>query len=156
MQKHAKSKQTKDHNVVDISLESANCKPCMLDNFVINANHFCDDCDESLCDECTNTHISQKNTQKHKIKALPSVAPRCEICEAEAATLYCEDCEDPDLLCEVCAEDHKSLKQNRNHELSTDIGKCISKQVLNTNNYKNTFLILQNSFFPMYTIRAPC
>lgn len=127
MQKHAKSRQTKDHKVVDISNESPKCKPCMINNVVINASHFCDNCDNNLCDECSNTHKSHKLTRNHKLIPIPSVVPQCEICESAGASSFCENCEDPELLCELCAEDHKSMKQNRNHTFSYDMTKFHSK-----------------------------
>ncbi|XP_071121936.1 uncharacterized protein [Mytilus edulis] len=121
MQKHAKSRQSKKHDVVDISQEIENCKPCLLIKVITHASHFCKDCAENLCNECTNTHTSQKLTRNHKIIPFQYVDRKCEICESAVATSFCKDCDDPDLLCELCAEDHTSMKQNRGHKVSSDM-----------------------------------
>lgn len=49
----------------------------------------------------------------------------CEPCTSEnlqvQATHICKTCEDPELLCETCAQHHTKQKPFRDHELSKDI-----------------------------------
>lgn len=112
------------------NVTSKRCEPCMHRGREISASHFCHDCEERYCVNCMQKHAKSKQTKDHNVVDISFESANCsscEICEAAAATLYCEDCEDPELLCDICADDHKSLKQNRTHKFSNDIAKFISK-----------------------------
>lgn len=41
------------------------------------------------------------------------------------ATHFCETCEDPEPLCELCAKQHTRQKAFKDHEISTNIHKFL-------------------------------
>jgi hypothetical protein len=43
------------------------------------------------------------------------------------AIFYCLNCEEPEVFCESCAEQHTSMKKSRSHKMSTDLTPVIAQ-----------------------------
>lgn len=102
-----------------------NCDPCkLIDELIVRASSFCEDCDEYLCKMCTQDHKAQKASRDHQlldtvigIKQRLSMIPRlpCEICEnvqGSRADAYCKTCDT--IMCYVCTKRHKRHKRTAN------------------------------------------
>lgn len=51
------------------------------------------------------------------------------------ATGFCKNCEDPEPLCEFCAQMHIRQRATRNHEICTEIGKLTISQETSVEKY---------------------
>ncbi|CAC5425890.1 unnamed protein product [Mytilus coruscus] len=124
---HTSQKQTKSHIILDIKEASdtkEKCEPCYCKQKHIDATFICQDCEEYLCLECKEFHLSQKRNKKHAIK--PLFTPIfCATCRSGGhdvvATSYCKDCDDPEPFCFTCADQHTAMKISRNHQLSSEL-----------------------------------
>ena len=89
------------------------CGPCKTENLNKEAKHYCEQCQEHLCDACQGTHSKLKATKSHSIlsgRHMPKasgVAPRpacsvyCSCNQNREVVLYCEDHDD--VICDSCA-----------------------------------------------------
>ena len=89
------------------------CGPCKTENLNKEAKHYCEQCQEHLCDACQGTHSKLKATKTHSIlsgRHMPKasgVAPRpacsiyCSCNQNREVVLYCEDHDD--VICDSCA-----------------------------------------------------
>jgi hypothetical protein len=61
-----------------------------------------------------------KQLKNHKIRSLVQQL-FCETCSAQGsdiiAVFYCLDCEEPEPYCELCAEQHTSMKKSKSHKM---------------------------------------
>ena len=89
------------------------CGPCKTDNVNKQAKHYCEQCQEHLCDACQDTHRKLKATKTHNILSghhMPKasgVTPRpacsvyCSCHQNRGVAVYCEDHDD--VICDSCA-----------------------------------------------------
>lgn len=88
-------------NAAKLRAEDRRCDTCLHRNRKVLASYWCDDCGESLCDECNKVHSSMKFTQSHQsvqienIKNLPfkstSGHAYCPDHEGKSLDFYCND-----------------------------------------------------------------
>ncbi|CAC5383637.1 unnamed protein product [Mytilus coruscus] len=125
---HQNQKLTKDHKIIDNNMIRKMCDPCSVNHKETKGSYVCEECEEFLCIECKQNHILQKSNQDHNVKSIMEEI-LCEACRRadrrEHAALYCQECEDPEPLCQSCATQHQAMKKTRNHQLSTDIATYI-------------------------------
>ncbi|VDI01173.1 Hypothetical predicted protein [Mytilus galloprovincialis] len=121
---HSSQKSSKAHDVLtieDVLPATHHCEPCYENQHNVNPVNRCEDCEEYLCESCTMVHLSQKQNKGHTIKPLPRPVS-CYPCSAndtnKIATAFCLDCEDPEPLCDDCADQHKLMKKTKNHKMS--------------------------------------
>lgn len=124
---HKVSKATRKHTPIGIDEmkpeDCKNCEPCQYKDLRIKALKFCNDCEEMLCETCSNSHCFQKATKHHtqiNIKDMKTIKRRtCDLCKSldkyEVAVLYCNDCEEA--FCKLCATTHMAQKATRSHKL---------------------------------------
>lgn len=102
------------------------CEPCSSENNMVNAVYFCEECDENVCEDCYNFHQVQPENEKHRVTGISRNMIFCKSChgfEKETeATSFCIDCSVPNPFCDACAKQHKKMKRNRDHRMSSDIG----------------------------------
>ena len=78
------------------------CDPCKYGGIEVEATKYCDDCKESLCRTCTESHKRFKMSRNHKllsVQHIPSHTGKdhiacsvlCECCQTLEVTDYCED-----------------------------------------------------------------
>ena len=89
------------------------CGPCKTENVNKEAKHYCEHCQEHLCDSCQGAHRKLKATKSHNILSgshMPKasgVTPRpvcsvsCSCTQNREVVLYCEDHDD--VICDSCA-----------------------------------------------------
>ena len=89
------------------------CGPCKTDNVNKEAKHYCEQCQEYLCDACQGAHRKLKATKSHNIlsgRHMPKasgVTPRpvcsvyCSCNQNREVVVYCED--HNDVICDSCA-----------------------------------------------------
>lgn len=97
-------------NAAKLRAEDRRCDTCLHRNRKSLARYWCDDCDESLCEECNQVHSSMKFTQSHhsfeieNIKHLPfkstSIHALCPDHEGRFLDFYCDD--HGVVLCDTC------------------------------------------------------
>ncbi|XP_076084709.1 uncharacterized protein LOC143055449 isoform X3 [Mytilus galloprovincialis] len=121
---HSSQKSSKAHDVLtieDVLPATHHCEPCYENQHNVNPVNRCEDCDEYLCESCTMVHLSQKQNKGHTIKPLPRPVS-CYPCSAndtnKIATAFCLNCEDPEPLCDDCADQHKLMKKTKNHKMN--------------------------------------
>ncbi|CAC5357655.1 unnamed protein product [Mytilus coruscus] len=99
------------------------CEPCYENHHTVDPENMCEECEEYLCESCTNVHCSQKHNKGHTIKPVPRPIS-CDPCSTndkhKIATAFCLDCEEPEPLCDDCADQHKLMKKTKNHKMSMD------------------------------------
>ena len=110
------------------------CGPCKTENLNKEARHYCEQCQEHLCDACQGAHRKLKATKNHNIlsgRHMPKasgVAPRpacsvyCSCSQNQEVVLYCEDHDD--VICDSCATvKHRRCKtfsvQNKSRSYAT-------------------------------------
>ena len=89
------------------------CGPCKTENLNKEAKHYCEQCQEHLCDACQGAHRKLKATKSHNILSgshMPKaseVTPRpacsvsCSCNQNQEVAVYCEDHDD--VICDLCA-----------------------------------------------------
>ena len=89
------------------------CGPCKTENVNKEAKHYCEQCQEHLCDACQGAHRTLKATKSHNILSgshMPKasgVTPRpactvyCSCNQNQEVAVYCEDHDD--VICDLCA-----------------------------------------------------
>ena len=89
------------------------CGPCKTENVNKEAKHYCEQCQEHLCDACQGAHRKLKATKSHNILSeshMPKasgVTPRpvcsvyCSCNQNQEVVVYCEDHDD--VICDLCA-----------------------------------------------------
>ena len=89
------------------------CGPCKTENVNKEAKHYCEQCQEHLCDACQGAHRKLKATKSHNILSgshMPKasgVTPRpacsvsCSCSQNQEVAVYCE--EHDDVICDLCA-----------------------------------------------------
>ncbi|XP_045207826.2 uncharacterized protein LOC123559790 [Mercenaria mercenaria] len=128
---HKTRKATKLHDPVGtipkLSTNIKLCEPCEMGGRSNTAANFCEDCDEYLCEECTQVHQVRKATKSHALIPASIIKERacqsdevqkyCEPCESfgknKEATKYCAECDE--LLCDACTETHSMSKITKTH-----------------------------------------
>ncbi|XP_076084706.1 uncharacterized protein LOC143055447 [Mytilus galloprovincialis] len=137
MNKHMISKNTKDHRINNVPQDEHyidNCDHCKYIDIISFANYICNNCKENLCVDCTKIHNSQSISRDHRIQVISErivyvpCAICCELGEESQATCYCLNCEIPEPLCLSCADEHNSMKRNKNHQLSMEVCKFIKRK----------------------------
>ena len=89
------------------------CGPCKTDNVNKEAKHYCEQCQEHLCDSCQDTHRKLKATKNHNILSGHHMPTSSEVIQRPACSVYCNCnqnqevevyCEDhDDVICDSCA-----------------------------------------------------
>lgn len=74
-----------------------------------------------IYDNCLIYFSAEQKTQK--IVCVPCTFKKLR----NEATRFCKTCEDPEPMCETCAEHHTLQQISRNHELSADIQELFSR-----------------------------
>ena len=101
------------------------CEPCEYDEKISAAIHYCENCDENMCDVCLEFHNVQEENRDHTIFELSNEAIPCAICTSlgreNSASSFCIDCGEQKPLCNVCAKKHQTMKKYRDHKISTDM-----------------------------------
>ena len=89
------------------------CGPCKTDNVNKEAKHYCEQCQEHLCDCCQDTHRKLKATKNHSIfsghhmptssdvSQRPACSVSCSCSQNREVVVYCEDHDD--VICDSCA-----------------------------------------------------
>ena len=89
------------------------CGPCKTDNVKKEAKHYCEQCQEHLCDSCQDTHRKLKATKNHSILSghhmptssdviqRPACSVYCNCNQNQEVEVYCE--EHHDVICDSCA-----------------------------------------------------
>ena len=89
------------------------CGPCKTDNINKEAKHYCEQCQEHLCDSCQDTHRKLKATKNHSILSghhmpttsdviqRPACSVSCSCSQNQEVVVYCEDHDD--VICDSCA-----------------------------------------------------
>ena len=89
------------------------CGPCKTDNVNKEAKHYCEQCQEHLCDSCQDTHRKLKATKNHNILSgrhmptssdvtqRPACSVSCSCSQNQEVAVYCEDHDD--VICDSCA-----------------------------------------------------
>ncbi|KAH3822360.1 uncharacterized protein LOC127832187 [Dreissena polymorpha] len=87
------------------------CEPCSLGKKTKDANYFCDNCKEQMCEECGRCHRNMKMAKAHKMLPISdvvskaettySLAVKCDRHYGETLSLYCKRCKTS--CCAVCA-----------------------------------------------------
>ena len=89
------------------------CGPCKSENLNKEAKHYCEQCQEHLCDSCQGTHSKLKATKTHNILSgrhmpkasgvtlRPACSVYCSCNQNREVVLYCEDHDD--VICDSCA-----------------------------------------------------
>ena len=89
------------------------CGPCKTENLSKEAKHYCEQCQEHLCDACQGTHSKLKATKNHSILSgrhmpkasgmtpQPACSVYCSCNQNREVVLYCEDHDD--VICDSCA-----------------------------------------------------
>lgn len=116
----------------DESAKQIFCEICTTDALPVQATHFCKTCEDPdpLCENCVHRHLKEMLSKNHEIccfikdfrKSRNKYGNQilCEICttdEQVLATHFCKTCEDPDPLCENCANRHLKEKLSKHHEI---------------------------------------
>ncbi|XP_060067946.1 E3 ubiquitin-protein ligase TRIM56-like [Ylistrum balloti] len=117
-----------------IERRKKSCDSCTEMKKSVPANHWCVQCSEAYCDQCTHVHQAMKATRKHKVVGLQDVLSdlKClssdEMCNEhaeEVIKLYCVDHDQP--CCTICgATSHR--KCNNVLELSEASNNVRNKQ----------------------------
>jgi hypothetical protein len=139
---HGKRKATKTHTPIaikDMNDKLLNidetiplCAPCKFNDIAIRSINYCKDCDEYLCESCTNSHRKRKPTKTHYPVAVSAIKKKkkerdfqnkktCDPCKFQNvkkdATSFCDQCEE--LLCAQCTNKHFSKKITKSHKLES-------------------------------------
>ena len=89
------------------------CAPCKTENFNKEAKHYCEHCQEHLCDACQGAHRKLKATKNHNILSgrhmpkaseitkRPACSVRCNCRQNREVMFYCKDHDD--VICDSCA-----------------------------------------------------
>ncbi|KAH3777349.1 uncharacterized protein LOC127845834 [Dreissena polymorpha] len=113
--------------------ETMLCDPCKVQEKMIPACVFCEDCDsEFLCEVCEKHHKAQKLTRNHILHDISNYEicfkgtftekqnKFCEPCKAQEkvnqAVFFCKQCHN-ELLCESCGNYHPFQRITRGHIL---------------------------------------
>nr|XP_022290966.1 uncharacterized protein LOC111102491 isoform X2 [Crassostrea virginica] len=142
------------------------CDPCLCGDKQIKATHFCKTCEdpEPLCEVCAQQHTRHKASRHHEISNELSQLSNledasnkkkeerhkkqifCDPClcgdKQIKATHFCKTCEDPEPLCEVCAQQHTRQKASRHHEISNELSQLSSLEETSNkkeNNHQTQF-----------------
>ncbi|VDI28332.1 Hypothetical predicted protein, partial [Mytilus galloprovincialis] len=131
---HQNQKATKDHRIMANNIFKKMCDPCNVNSKETTGSYVCEECEEFLCTECKAHHTLQKQNTDHTIKSIVEKI-HCDPCHRadrrEHARYFCQDCTDPEPLCQTCANQHQAMKMTKNHKLSADIATYILR-------YENT------------------
>lgn len=141
--KHMNRKATRTHHLVPVSVLQRGgkkngfqnrkiCDPCLLQDIKKDAIYFCDECEELLCDECTNRHRSKKITRSHTLESPDCVEYAitvCEECEMEdkEAAMHCKSCDEA--LCDDCGKRHKKRSATKTHSIVSIPGRKLERIV---------------------------
>ncbi|XP_078322456.1 uncharacterized protein LOC111105028 isoform X2 [Crassostrea virginica] len=131
------------------------CEPCSFENLTIEATRFCETCEhpEPMCEACSKQHVRYKATRGHLIcmdmeKFTENILEKggiphmdneilCDPCLYEnvqiAGTSFCKTCQDPEPLCDGCAQQHTRQKSFRHHEISKEIKQLATAEKTPTN-----------------------
>ena len=89
------------------------CGPCKTDNVNKEAKHYCEQCQEYLCNVCQDSHRKLKATKNHNILSghhmptssdvtqRPACSVSCSCSQNREVVVYCEDHDD--VICDSCA-----------------------------------------------------
>ena len=89
------------------------CGPCKTENVNKEAKHYCEQCQEHLCDACQGAHRKLKATKNHDILSgsqmpkasgvtlQPACSVFCSCNQNREVVVYCEDHDD--VICDSCA-----------------------------------------------------
>lgn len=67
---HKSQKATKKHELQELTLSISalkTCDPCAENENEVTAVRYCEECEEYYCNKCTEMHLVQKITRKHKL-----------------------------------------------------------------------------------------
>lgn len=135
-EQHIKERGSRDHELCydlekGLSRSQSNgmlCENCKKKGENQTAMAFCLTCEhpEPLCNTCERTHAEEN--QGHEIRFDILQLAKCILCEPcfhskveLASTHFCLDCNEPDPMCELCANKHLKLSSGRGHRLCNDI-----------------------------------
>lgn len=128
---HKRTKATKIHELTkkeNVKQSSQNivrqCSPCNEGGKECQASHFCQDCEELLCESCVQIHKQIKLTHNHAPLDLSRYeenttkdTKNCMPCKKNGivinSTKYCSSCEE--YLCKECSDFHANQKITRLH-----------------------------------------
>ncbi|CAC5366113.1 unnamed protein product [Mytilus coruscus] len=118
---------------------SSSCEPCSQRNKITKALKWCSDCEESMCQTCTDCHLSMKATKRHHIIDL-QVAHSChsnpltgiQFCEKHEGYPFEYFCKDHNDLC--C---HECMAANLHRSCKIHTIKTCSKHVKTSQTFKN-------------------
>lgn len=124
--KHEVRKATKNHGITSLR-ELANeilniqftCDLCYEEQKARPAEHFCDECAEYMCTDCSKKHQTRKATKSHKIKkCCPNeryVCVQCQNAGVNVSAFYCCHCFYH--FCQACAKTHNSTRETESHTM---------------------------------------
>jgi hypothetical protein len=124
VEKHRIQKITKNHMTKTISERKRSVQICdICQGESIIAIKFCGNCEELLCEKCTQQHTQQKATKTHVLGPVPQKQDEpCIMCspcsaseESNKSTNYCNECNE--FLCDSCSGRHRIQKTTKMHEL---------------------------------------
>lgn len=128
------------------------CDSCVFENIKSKATHFCKTCEdpEPLCNKCAQQHLRHNLCRNHEIcddieelhdikvavkekeNQYKQLEVLCESCLFGnlniRATHFCKTCEDPEPLCNSCAQLHIRHKLCRDHEICDVIEELLDKK----------------------------
>ena len=112
-------------------LRGVRCGPCKADKIQKQANYYCKECVEHLCNSCKDYHTKMKVTENHTIlsddkipvptsgKQVHSFVPYCTCNKNQAVEFFCED--HRDVVCDQCKRvNHQHCKLVKIQEKSAD------------------------------------
>lgn len=88
-----------------------NCRPCYNKGYHMEAQDYCSECREYLCDACAKSHSRNKISEHHNLLGkgnMPKILPFCDMCKTADVKVesagYCTDCRK--YLCKGCCKSH--------------------------------------------------
>ncbi|XP_056014684.1 uncharacterized protein LOC125674781 isoform X2 [Ostrea edulis] len=145
---HLREKKTRGHKIChDLekipkpeTSSKVMCENCTYRGTKRVATGVCLTCREpkAMCDDCIKLHLKRKKCRNHKInRYVQRKIVLCEPCRYENitnhATQFCLDCEDPEPMCQNCANQHLKQRSGRGHSLSADISEMAEFQSASLN-----------------------
>ncbi|XP_062572462.1 uncharacterized protein LOC134234415 [Saccostrea cucullata] len=99
------------------------CSTCTEENIDAEATLLCKDENLSLCNTCGRRHKLEQSTKTHEIVRLQDGQMICDLCLDSSIIGYgfCQDCEDPEVLCLPCSRRHCANEEYAKHNICTDL-----------------------------------
>lgn len=83
------------------------CDPCHHHGIQKEATSFCNDCQETFCRHCTDSHSGKKISRNHKIVSVGELAGRIVSKQASLCRVLCECSQN--LEVSICCQDHDDV-----------------------------------------------